>query len=429
MTQPVPTYNDDVSGVIQRVHQLGMATESLFSRLYTSLSTKNKQAERQAAVAEITEQIQQMARRNRRLRQMVTARDIEVDRLHGILAHISEGIIMQDTEGRIIMMNDAARNLLGNQRNFWTSELGVLFNQNRNMEPTGSELALLGEAKRVQVESRILGAQICAVNDSNGERIGTVMILRDVTQDELAARMKDSFVTHISHELITPLAPMRVASEILLNTPEDQPPNRKMLTMIGRNIDILDRMVREMLDMSAMTSGNFRVKHDELLLEDLLWNVVNDFSGDIKDAKLDITVMLRDTEALQLNGDEKHLIWAVGNLIRNATQYSEPNNHIFLMAGINRSNPQQITIKVVDTGVGISEEDLPNIFNLFYRGDARTTTGKKLDPRGLGQGLFVAYTVAEAHGGALTVETQRYKGSTFTLTLPRNQQFTLPHTS
>src|SRR5215204_1786081 len=176
MTQPVPTHNDDVSGVIQRVHQLGMATESLFSRLYQSLSTKNKQVERQAAVAEITEQVQQMARRNRRLRQMVTARDIEVDRLHGILAQISEGIIMQDNEGRIIMMNDAARILLGNQRNFWTSELGVLFNQQRNMEPTGSELALLGEPKRVQIDTRVLGAQICAVNDSSGERIGTVMI-------------------------------------------------------------------------------------------------------------------------------------------------------------------------------------------------------------------------------------------------------------
>ncbi|MDQ7027494.1 MAG: PAS domain-containing sensor histidine kinase [Anaerolineae bacterium] len=426
MTQPIPSQSDDISAVIQRVHHLGMATENLFSRLYQSLTSKNKQAKRQAAVAEITEQVQQMARRNRRLRQMIDSRDIEVERLHGILTHISEGIIMQDNEGRIIMMNDTARILLGNQRNFWTSELGVLFNHHRTMEPIGSELALLGEPKRVQIEDRVLGAQICAVKDSHGERIGTVMILRDVTQDALAARMKDSFVTHISHELITPLAPMRVASEILLNTPEGKTPNRKMLTMIGRNIDILDRMVREMLDMSAMTSGNFSVKQNTLLLEDLIWNVVNDFSGDIKDAKLDITVMLRDTEALEIKGDDKHLTWAIGNLVRNATQYSEPDNHIVIMAGINRSNPQEITIKVVDTGVGISDEDLPNIFNLFYRGEARTESGKKLDPRGLGQGLFVAKTVVEAHGGSLSVESQHHQGSTFTLSLPRHQQLTLP---
>ncbi|MDQ7035671.1 MAG: ATP-binding protein [Anaerolineae bacterium] len=154
--------------------------------------------------------------------------------------------------------------------------------------------------------------------------------------------------------------------------------------------------------------------------------MVNDFSGDIKDAKLDITVMLRDTEALEIKGDDKHLTWAIGNLVRNATQYSEANEHIFIMAGINRSNPQEITIKVVDTGVGISDEDLPNIFNLFYRGEARTESGKKLDPRGLGQGLFVAKTVVEAHGGSLSVESQHHQGSTFTLSLPRHQQLTLP---
>lgn len=419
MTQPVPSYNDDASGIIQRVHQLGMVTENLFSRLYQNLSYQNKRAERQATVAEITEQVQQMARRNRRLRQMVEARDIEVERLHSILANISEGIIMQDERGVIVMMNDAARVLLGNQHNFWNSELGVMFNEYRDLEPMGSELALLGEPKQIKLDERLLGVQMCAVNDSNSRRIGTLMILRDETRDDLASRMKDSFVTHISHELITPLAPMRVASEILLNSPEDKPPNRKMLQMIGRNIDILDRMVREMLDLSAMTSGNFRVRQDELVLEDLIWTVVNDFSGDIKDANLDVTVMLRDTDVLQIKGDEKNLIWALGNIVRNATQYSEANDHIYIMAGINRKNTDEIAIKIIDTGVGIAPEDLPNLFNLFYRGNSRSEKGKKIDPRGLGQGLFVANTVAEAHSGTLSVETEQFKGSTFTLTLPR----------
>jgi signal transduction histidine kinase len=158
MSQPIPGQSDDVSVIIQRVHELGMATETLFSRLYSGLARQNKQAEKQAAIAEITEQVQQMARRTRRLRQMVEARDIEVERLHGILANISEGIIMQDTEGRIIMMNETARNLLGNQRNFWTTELGVLFNEHSEMESTGSELAVLGEAKRVQVGERVLNS-------------------------------------------------------------------------------------------------------------------------------------------------------------------------------------------------------------------------------------------------------------------------------
>ena len=426
MTQPVPTYNDDASNIIQQVHQLGMATENLFSRLYQNLSNQNKRSERQASVAQITEQVQQMARRNRRLREMVDSRDIEVERLHSILANISEGIIMQDNQGTIIMMNDAARILLGDLNNLKNSELGAMFNEHQDLAPTGSELALLGEPKQVKIEDRLLGAQMCAVQDANNQRIGTLMILRDETRDDLASRMKDSFVTHISHELITPLAPMKVASQILLNSPEDQPPNRKMLTMIGRNIDILDRMVREMLDLSAMTSGNFRVRQDDLMIEDLIWSVVNDFSGDIKDANLDVTVMLRDTDALHIKGDEKNLIWALGNIVRNATQYSEAHDHIYVMAGINRSNPDEIAIKIIDTGVGIAPEDLSNLFNLFYRGNSRTEKGKKIDPRGLGQGLFVANTIAEAHSGRLSVESEQFKGSTFTLTLPRNPVAALP---
>jgi len=73
---------------------------------------------------------------------------------------------------------------------------------------------------------------------------------------------------------------------------------------------------------------------------------------------------------------------------------------------------------VIDTGVGIGERDLPNIFDRFYRGEPRTASGKLLDPRGLGQGLFVAKTVTEAHGGWLNVHSQPGQGSVFTMTLP-----------
>jgi signal transduction histidine kinase len=431
MTQPQNPAQDDPGGILQRVHQLGSATESLFSRIYSGLGKRDKLAEAEAALNETRHKARMVATRNKKLRQMLQQRTLEAKRLHAILARISEGIIMQDNEGRIVMMNDAASDLIGSQRNFWKSDLGTLFNERRDLQTIGSELAPLGEAERVQVDNRILSVQLAAIADASDNRMGTLMILRDVTRDELSERMKRSFVTHISHELITPLSPMRMASEILLNSPDDKPPNQRMLEMISRNVDILDRMVQEMLDLSAMTSGDFQVKKDDITLENLLWEVVWSHEDDMQEAGLEIPVMLRERPAINaIQGDEKHLRWALTNLIRNAIQYNLPDGHIMLSAGINRHNDSEIFIQVADTGVGISDDDMRHIFELFYRGEPRTPDGKRLDPRGLGQGLFIARTIATAHGGYLYAESAPGEGSVFTLTLPRHQRpATLPESS
>lgn len=422
MTSPTqPVQPNDMGGLLKRLHMLGGATADLFDRVYGGLN-------RQKQLSEAMTQLENIEVRNRQLRQALREQTIESQRLHGILASISEGIILQDTEGRIVMMNSAAESLLGSQRNFWSSELRDLFNERRAITTVGvgNELAPLGEATRVDINERVVSAQIAAIADNDGERIGTLMILSDVTSETLSERMKDSFVTHISHELITPLAPMRVASEILLNTPEDKPANRRMLEMISKNVDILDRLVTEMLDMSAMTSGQFNLSYDAVDVEALLWDVVSSFSADLQDSDLEIFLMLKETAQLQITADQKHLRWAISNLIRNAIQYSEAGSTVWVAAGIEPDTPHLLTIDVADEGVGISETDLPHIFELFYRGDARTEAGKKLDPRGLGQGLFVAKTVVNAHKGMLRVNTDLHQGSTFRITLPRNVPTALP---
>lgn len=419
MTQPQQAANDETGVMLKRIHLLGSATEDLFNRLYGGLNRRKK-------LAEALEQLDNMDVRNRQLREALKEKSIEVERLTGILASVSEGIIMQDTEGRIVLMNSAAQDLLGSIKKFWSSELGVLFRESRNIATIGNEIVPVGEATRVNVNNRIVSAQIAAITDGNNERIGTLMILRDVTSDDISNRMKNSFVTHISHELITPLAPMRVASEILLNTPEGQAPNKRMLEMIGKNVDILDRLVTEMLDMSAMTSGDFQIKREEIILEEIVLDVVAGFKPDLDDGELEVFLMFKNSEDLLLSGDIKHMRWAISNIIRNAIQYTPSGNSIWIGVGSDRDRPQEIYVEIADTGVGISEDDLPHIFDLFYRGDARTESGKKLDPRGLGQGLFVAKTIAQAHRGSLTVDSTLHKGSTFRLSVPRQLPPSLP---
>src|SRR5690606_3064107 len=145
--------------------------------------------------------------------------------------------------------------------------------------------------------------------------------------------------------------------------------------------------------------GEFQILHETIALEDLVWDVVNSFEEDFTEARLKVYVMLKNTENLRIKGDSKKLYWALANLMRNAIQYNETGQSVWVSAGIDYDRPDEIVIEVADTGAGISDEDLPRIFDLFFRGEARTRGGKKIDPRGLGQGLFVTRTVVKAHGG------------------------------
>jgi signal transduction histidine kinase len=212
------------------------------------------------------------------------------------------------------------------------------------------------------------------------------------------------------------MAVIKGISEVIINQEKGAKPSKRMLETLSRNVDILDRMIVELLDISELTTGSLNVRKDALNLEELLWNVVNGLMPEVKRARLDVSVMMRDTPALQLNGDDQRLRWALGHLLQNSIRYTESGGHIVVTAS--KNDDGGVAVQVVDTGVGISDKDLPHVFERFYRGEARTASGKLLDPRGLGQGLFIARTVAEAHGGYLGVRSHPGQGSVFTVVLP-----------
>ncbi len=396
----------ELTGVLSRVNQLGTVTERLFSRLYTSFNRRSL----------LQEELDNYKSVHKRDRKRIEMREGEIQRLSGILASIDEGIIMQDNDGRIVLINKAARALLGSQKAFWDSELGGLFQAYNDVEQMDTELAPLSEPARVQVNNQILGAQIAAVTDKQGVRLGTMMVLRDITRDALGDRLKEQFITAISHELRTPMAAIKGMSEVVLGQPEGQPIPRRFLETIGRNVDILDRMIVELLDISEMTADAFAIRNDTLHLEDVIWNVVNGVEPEIKRANLSLMVMMSHAEELAVIGDDQRLRWALGHLLQNSLRYTEAGGSIVITG--RKEGDEQVAIQIVDTGVGISEKDMPHVFERFYRGEPRTPSGKLLDPRGLGQGLFIARRVAEAHEGYLTARSNSGAGSIFTMILP-----------
>lgn len=419
MDDQSPANPDDVSDALNRVNSLGTATERIFSRLYRGLTRRSKAPEVPQAPSSSAIQVAELAQtreQNRYLKLMLEQRAEELTRLNGILASLDEGIIMQNMEGRIVLINEAARRLLGGQKNFWSSELGTLFDAYHEVTQVDSELAPLGEPTRIQVNNRILGAQLAAVADNTGQRLGTMIVLRDVTRDALAERLKDGFITHISHELKTPMTVIKGMGEVLANQPEGKPINHRLLETLGRNVDILDRMVVELLDISEISAENFDIRQDLLHVDEIVWSVIRGLTPELNTANTRVVVMVKSPDTLQVVGDDQRLRWAMGHLIRNSIYYSLPGGQIIIE--LVESQSGLVEIRVTDNGVGISDKDLPHIFERFYRGEPRTQAGKRLDPRGLGQGLFVAKTVAEAHHGYIGVRTEPGYGSTFTLNLP-----------
>lgn len=401
-----------LGGLLRVVNDLGTATDSLFKRIYGSLSRRRK-------TMVDTEALRRAQVHTRTLQRRARAQSMELARLTGVLATIDEGVVMQDPQGRIVLMNEAARELLGSVKNFWDSPLGRMFAEfsaEVQDQALAGTMEPLGESREVEIENRRLGARLARVFSNQGQLLGTVMVLSDLTGEALTDKLKTSFITQMTHELLTPLTSIKGMSDVLLNLPEGRPPNRRFLEAISRNVAVLDRMIVELLDLSEIEAESFQIRHDPLALDEQVFAVLQGVEGRLRKAEITVSVMVVNPDHLTVLADARRLQWALGHLIENAIQYTLPQGEILVQVG--RIQNGQVLLKVRDTGVGISDNDLPRIFERFYRGEARTPDGKVIDPRGLGQGLYIANMVTKAHGGTLGVASVVHEGTTFTLALP-----------
>lgn len=402
------------------IHRFGAASESLFRRLYRGLSRRQQlehELRRQRQIAQRhTAESATLRRRFERLESDDRQRRSDLDRLTKVLSSLDDGIIVQDTNGKVTMMNRAAQAMLGGKRAFWDSALGTLFEQYRDVQDAASELTPLGESEELPLNDRLVRAQLIAIGDEANRRVGTVVILRDVTYDALAERLKDGFVAHIGRDMERPLGVIRLAGELLSGQPEDADVNQLLLDKLLRNVDILDQLALELLDISRMQAGAFDVKRESVRVENVIWSVVNGIDVEVKSRGIDLLVMARDLSAVEVRGDDTRLQWALGHLIRNGVIYSREGGYVAVAARVELRNAKRYAlISVSDNGIGISRDDLPHIFERFYRG--RANQAGEPAP-GLGQGLYVARAICQVHGGFLDVQSRPNVGSIFTMGIP-----------
>ncbi len=333
----------------------------------------------------------------------------ERKRLVSILAHLSDGVLIVDGEGMVWLENRAAEEILGispsDTRRPLAQVVGhhkVLSAWRRCVENGGSYEEIL----RLVQKDRFVRVVITALSELEGK--DCLIVLQDVTEMRRVEEMRKDFVSNISHELRTPLGSLKILSDTLREGALDEPGlASRFLDEMDREIDALIQMVEELLELSRIESGKVPLKMTPVSLEDLVMPPLNGLRPQIERAGLELQVDIPRPAPMVL-ADPERLPRVVTNLVHNAIKFTPPGGTIRLFA---RDQEEEVLVGVSDTGVGIPREDIPRIFERFYKSDRSRRS------QGTGLGLSISKHLVQSHGGRIWVESEEGRGSTFYFTL------------
>ncbi len=239
-----------------------------------------------------------------------------------------------------------------------------------------------------------------------------VVLFRDVTQVRAVEEMRRDFVANVSHELRTPLSIFRGYVETLLDDPQQSRDEMiRILEVMDRQAERLTLLVEDILSLAQLETAGARLDYSEIFLPDFLGDILRDwekrFSTKLLHASLEVP-----EEFLALSADEHRLQEVIYNLLDNAVKYSQPEGSIVLRA---EAVGDLVRISVQDKGVGVPANDLPRIFERFYRADK----ARSRQLGGTGLGLSIVKHIVQLHGGHVEAESEVGRGTKITVVLPR----------
>ena len=359
------------------------------------------------------------------------AADLESDRarMEAILGGMIEGVLVVNEQGRVQLVNMAARRMLRLQdasegRHYLeivrqpdiAERLGATL---RGDTTEGIELALPRESDRsiIARSAPILtppaqGASAATRAVSQPAR-GAVLVLHDITELRKADRVRRDFVANVSHELRTPLTAVRGYVEALLDGGTETPDARRFLEIIGRHTLRMERLVRDLLRLARLDAGQEPLEHVRCSVESLFSGVETELT-DALEGREQVVEHQIAPDAATVTGDPAKLHDALRNLLENASNYSPTSGRIVMSAA---RRDDRFLLCVSDQGPGVPEADLPRIFERFYRADKARSRGER-DPGGTGLGLAIVKHLIELHGGTVAAANHKGGGAVFTIELP-----------
>ena len=280
----------------------------------------------------------------------------------------------------------------------------------RQEQPQREAIAL----SRGGAEARELEVSAVPLGKNSMETKGAVILFRDVSHFRKVEKMRRDFVANVSHELRTPLSIFRGYLETLLDDPH-QPPGEllRILEIMERHSDRLNALVEDVLSLARLESPGVELNLADVDLPDLLHGIMRDWEKRLAAKHLKSHLNFPGNLP-RLRADETRLQELIYNLLDNAVKYSKPGGTVFLRA---ESEGNSVRISVADQGTGISANDLPRIFERFYRADK----SRGSEQSGTGLGLSIVKHIAQLHGGDVEAQSEPGKRTTISVTLPVTQ--------
>ncbi|MBO5518114.1 MAG: HAMP domain-containing protein [Firmicutes bacterium] len=339
----------------------------------------------------------------------------EKNKLSTILEYMADGLVAIDLQGGIIHVNPAARAILGlDPADPLPKDYDALMghiSDNISLERVKGNCEIHGAQDIFSYGSSIFAVHYDRFKDEDGEDIGIIILIQDITERQKLEDMQRDFVANVSHELKTPLTTIKSYTETLMDGAVDDPDTaRSFLGIVDNEADRMNRLVKDLLQLSRLEQRQERMNFLEGNIVALVRQCMVKVEMTAQQKGHQLNALFDEKMNIRVLMDRDRMEQVILNVLSNAIKYTPDGGRIDVDID---SDGREVQIIVSDNGIGISEEELPRIFERFYRVDKARS--RKMG--GTGLGLAITKQIVEEHQGTITAESTLGKGTKFIIAL------------
>ena len=339
----------------------------------------------------------------------VTNDDLDIN--NSVFLHMTDGIIAFDRDGKIILINPAAKKLMNVLPEHTTfDDIFGRLHLNINLEKIIYLENWTNTEERFQIEDRFVNTYFAPFKKENDRTVGVIAVIQDITEHVKLDNMRKEFIADVSHELKTPITSIMGYADTLLEEEYDKETQSKFLNVIASEARRMARLVTDLLTLSRYDSNKKRTQKESFDLGDLVKKCQDKLGIEIKKKNHKVNCFVT-ADVPPVYADKYDIERVVLNILTNSIKYTPDGGEIKIYVGFVYNDAY---IKIFDNGIGIPEEDLSRIFERFYRVDKARTR----EMGGTGLGLSIAKEILDKNGGSIDIKSVVGQGTEVVIRIP-----------